>query len=263
MTAPGTITITETNGLGPVTVGTPAGRQTVTPASVMCVAAIGADAERLRGRGLDWGAGTGLLTIAAALVDGVDLVVGLELDEADPPLARANAHRNGVSDTAVFVNADSYRAIDHEEQRWIDDLRGCANFLIGNPPASRTGDGLDWRREMLRGGLEFAVPGAPVLVQISYQYSIERIEGLVDDVPGYAYEGLAGSTEWVPFDQSRADLSTQLVEYAAVEAAGGAPYSFSDGAGRHLSAVDALDRYRVSGESPLSKWQMHRYRRES
>lgn len=161
----------------------------------------------------------------------------------------------------MFIHADSYRAVDPDEQATIDELRGGADFLIANPPASRTGDGLDWRREALRGGLDFAIPGAPVLLQISYQYSTARIEGLVDDVPGYVYEGVAGTTDWVPFDQARDDLSVQLLAYAEVEAAGGTPYTFSDGAGGHLTATEASERYRATGESPLSRWQMHRYRR--
>ena len=259
--ASGLITIADTGGLGPITAETPPGRQTVTPASLMAVAAIGRNAGLLRGRGLDWGAGTGLLSIAAAFVDGVDLVVGLELDEADPPIARANADRNGVGNSTLFIHADSYRAVDPDEQPAIDDLRGNADFVVANPPASRTGDGLDLRREVLRGGLDFAVPGAPVLLQISYQYSAARIEGLAQEVPGYLYEGLAGTTDWVPFDQSRADLSTQILEYAKVEADGGTPYTFSDGAGGHLTATEAIARYRATGKSPLSKWQMHRYRR--
>ncbi len=253
------VTIDHTGGLGPITVEIPHGRQTITPASRMAVAAIGANAGLLRGRGLDWGAGTGLLAIGAALVDGVDLVVGLELDAADVPIARVNAERNGVGGVTQFIHADSYTAVDSDEQPAIDDLRRSADFLIANPPASRTGDGLDWRREALRGGLAYVVPGAPVLVQISYQYAIARIEGLVDDVPGYRYEGVAGTTDWVPFDQSRADLSTQVVEYAKVEAEGGIPYTFGDGDGGHLTATEAIDRYRATGESPLSKWQMHRF----
>lgn len=255
------VTIDATGGLGPITVEIPHGRQTITPASRMAVAAIGANAALLRGRGLDWGAGTGLLAIGASLVDGVDTVLGLEVDSADVPVARTNAERNGVGATTQFIHADSYTAVDPDEQQVIDELRGSADFLIANPPASRTGDGLDWRREALRGGLDFAIPGAPVLVQISYQYAIARIESLVDDVPGYRYEGVAGTTDWVPFDQSRADLSTQVVEYAKVEAEGGIPYTFSDGAGGHLTATEAIERYRATGESPLSKWQMHLFRR--
>jgi len=254
-------TIEETGGLGPIEIEIPRRRQTVTPASRMAVAAIGENAHLLSGRGIDWGSGTGLLAVGAALVAGVDRVVGLELDAVDLPVARANAHRNGVGAKIHFIHADSYAAIDPAEQASIDELRGDTRFLVANPPASRTGDGLDWRRVALRGGLDFLVQGAPVLVQISYQYALDRIAGLADDVPGYRYEGVAGSSDWVPFDQSREDLSRQVVEYARVEADGGIAYTFSDGHGGHLSATAALAQYSATGESPLSKWQMHLFRR--
>ena len=261
MTSGDVVTITDTGGLGPIEVEIPHGRQTITPASRMAVAAVGANAGLLRGAGLDWGAGTGLLAVGAALVPSVDHVIGLELDPADVPVAQANAARNGVGDRTRFIHADSYTAVDPEQQPPIDRLRGEAQFLIANPPASRTGDGLDWRRAALRGGLDFLVVGGPALVQISYQYAVDRIAGLANDVPGYTYEGVIGTSDWVRFDQSRADLSRQVIEYAAVEAAGGIPYTFSDGQGGHLTATEALERYRSTGESPLSKWQMHLYRR--
>lgn len=255
------VAIAATGALGSLTIEVPHGRQTITPASRVALEAVGANADLLSGRGLDWGSGTGLLAVGAASIDAVDWVVGLELDAADVPVAKANAERNGVGAKTRFIHANSYTAVEADEQSVIDDLRGGTEFLIANPPASRSGDGLDWRREALRGGLDFLVSGAPVLVQISYQYALDRIEGLASDVPGYRYTGLAGSSEWLPFDQARDDLSRQVVEYAAVEAAGGVPYTFSDGQGGHLTATDALARYRATGESPLSKWQMHLFRR--
>jgi hypothetical protein len=257
----GVTTIEDTGGLGPITVEVPVARQTITPASRMAVAAIGHNSRMLSRRGVDWGSGTGLLAVGAARIPVVEHVVGLELDASDVPIAEANAARNGVAGKTTFIHADSYSAVDPGQQGTIDALRGDAAFLIANPPASRTGDGLDWRREALRGGRDFLAAGAPVLMQISYQYGGARIEGLADDVPGYRYEGLAGSSEWIPFDQRRADLSRQMVEYARVEAAGGLDYTFSNGHGGHLSATEALARYEQTGESPLSKWQLHRYRR--
>ena len=251
------VTLTETGGLGPIEVEIPHERQTITPASRMAVTAIGANATLLRGAGLDWGSGTGLLAVGAALVPTVTQVVGLEVDAADVEVARANAERNGVEAKTTFVHADSYTPLDPHQRGVLEPLLGRTEFLIANPPASRSGDGLDWRRSALQGGLPYLVPEAPVLVQISYQYAIDRIRGLADDVPGYRYDGVVGSSDWVPFDQSRPDLSTQVVEYAAVERAGGIPYTFSDGRGGHLTATEALARYRRTGESPLSKWQLH------
>ena len=101
-------------------------------------------------------------------------------------------------------------------------------------------------------------PGAPLLVQISYQYNVERIARLAEDVPGYSYEGVIGSSDWVEFDQARDDLSSQLVEYAEEEAAGGTVYTFKGG----RTATEALDHYRQTGESPISQWQMHLFRRD-
>ena len=101
-------------------------------------------------------------------------------------------------------------------------------------------------------------PGAPLLVQISYQYNVERIARLAEDVPAYSYEGVIGTSDWVEFDQTRDDLSAQLVEYAEEEAAGGTVYTFK---GR-TTATEALDHYRQTGESPISKWQMHLFRRD-
>ena len=258
---PNVVVIEDTGGLGPIEMDVSSGRQVITPASRVAVATIGANAGLLAGKGLDWGSGHGLLAIAAAKVPAVTHVIGLELSAADVPAAQENAARNGVADRTSFIHADSYRTVDPNQQTELDGLLGAAGFLIANPPASRTGDGLDWRREALQGGLDYLVPGAPVLLQISYQYATARIEGLVDDVPGYTYQGLAGTSDWAPFDQTRADLSTQLIEYAQVETEGGIPYTFFDEEDGHITATQALDRYRATGVSPLSKWQMHRYRR--
>ena len=46
------------------------------------------------------------------------------------------------ADRTTFIHADSYRAADPEQQSGLDELLGAAAFLIANPPASRSGDGL-------------------------------------------------------------------------------------------------------------------------
>lgn len=243
--------------LGQLELEVPLGRQAITPASRVTLATLVEQAPLFSGRGIDWGCGVGALCVAAARIPAVEHVLGLELDPRDVPLARANAARNGVGEAVRVLVADSFQAADPAEQAAIEALRGRADFLVANPPASRSGDGLDWRREVLRGARELLIPGAPVLLQISYQYSLTRIAGLAEDVPGYTYEGELGSSEWVAFDQRREDLSRQLVEYAAVEEQGGLPYTFAEG----LDARAALARYRASGASPASKWQVHLYRR--
>lgn len=247
----------EAGPLGELELEVPAARQAITAASRVTLATLVERAALLTGRGIDWGCGVGLLSVAAARVPAVESVLGLELDPRDVPIARANAARNGVERAVQVLEADSFAARDPAQQATIEALRGRAGFLVANPPASRSGDGLDWRREVLRGARELLVPGAPVLLQISYQYSLARIAGLAEEVAGYRYEGELGSSEWVPFDQGRADLSRQLVEYAAVEEQGGQPYTFAEG----LDARAALARFRRSGASPLSKWQVHLYRR--
>ncbi|HBP23850.1 MAG TPA: methyltransferase [Planctomycetes bacterium] len=243
--------------LGELELEVPAARQAITPASRVTLETLAEHAGLFAGRGVDWGCGVGALCVAAARIPAVEGVLGLELDPRDVPIARANAARNGVADEVQVFVADSFRVRDPAGRAALEGLRGRLDFLVANPPASRSGDGLDWRREVLRGARELLVPGAPVLLQISYQYSLARIAGLAEDVSGYTYAGELGSSEWVPFDQRRADLSRQLVDYAAVEEQGGLPYTFAEG----LDARAALARFRSSGASPLSKWQVHLYRR--
>ena len=79
------VTIEDTGGLGPIEIQASPGRQAITPASRIAVAAIGTNASLFAGRGLDWGSGHGLLAIAAARIPAVSHVVGLELDSADVP----------------------------------------------------------------------------------------------------------------------------------------------------------------------------------
>ena len=234
----------------------------VTPATVVCVETIAACADELAGWGLDWGTGTGALAIAAARLPAVDGVIGIDTDSASVEVARRNARRNGVADVASFVTGDGFVPRDGDPVAATDRLdRGEFRFVVANPPASRTGDGLDWRRSLLRDAPRLLSIGAPLLVQISYQYAADRIVALSDGIDGIRYEGLAGTSAWVEFDQRRDDLRRQLVEYARVEAAGGLPYTFSDGAGGHRSATEALAHFTSTGESPLTRWQMHRFRR--
>ncbi len=247
------ITIERTGGLGPLRLR----EREVTAASRLMLEGLGANRELLRGHGLDWGSGSGCLAILATRIPAVESVVGLELDALSVRVARENALLNEVRDRVTFLRADLFEPFPGEARAALDALRGGAEFLVTNPPASAGGDGLDLRRRMLAGALDYLVPGAPVLVQISYQYGLHRIEGLARDVPGYVYEGVAAETGWVPFDQERADLARQLEDYAAEELRGGPAFTFEDS----LTAVEALSHRRQSGASPRSKWQLHLYRR--
>lgn len=237
----------------------------------MAVNAVASNRELLVGRGIDWGSGSGALTIAAAKIATVESLVGLELDQEDVAIARANAEANGVAEKITFIRSDSFSPLDGEDTASLEELVGATDFLIANPPASRGDDGLGWRRAVLRGALRFVRQDAPLLLQISFQYNVERIAMLAEDVPGYSYEGVIGTSDWVEFDQTRDDLATQLEEYAAEEAAGGTVYTFrgigTGGAGRgggdgpYATATEALEHYRATGKSPVSKWQIHLFRR--
>ena len=256
-------------GIGPIKIASPPGKFSLTPATQMAVEAIGANRHLLSGRGIDWGSGSGVLTVAAAKIPSVEFIVGLELAEKDIAIARVNAEANGVTEKIAFIRSDSFEPFDDQDATALEALVGAADFLIANPPASQRDDGLGWRRSVLRGALGYVRPGAPLLIQISYQYNVERIARLAEDVPGYSYEGVIGTSDWVEFDQTRGDLSKQLVKYADEEKAGGIVYTFrgrrTAGDGRravaHITAAEALERYGETGESPISKWQMHLFRR--
>jgi hypothetical protein len=260
----GKLVIEETGGLGAIALDVPAESHGVTPASEMAVLAIGRERRRFHGRGIDWGSGTGLLAIAAARIPAVEHVLGLELVAADVAAARRSAVKNGVEHKTRFLHADSFVPFDPRDQIEMAAWRGRTDFLIANPPASATGDGLDNRRRVLRDAREFLTPGAPVVLQISYQYGTERIAGLARGAPGFRYEGLLATTDWVPFDLDREDLAVQLVRYAEEEQRGGLPYCFADPERpvAHLTARQALERHRVTGEHPITRWQLHLFRHD-
>ena len=256
-------------GIGTLQIASPPGKLSLTPATQMAVDAIGANHDLLAGKGIDWGSGSGVLTVAAATVPAVEFILGLELAEEDIAVARTNAKANGVEDKIAFIRSDSFEPFNDQDPGPLEALVGAADFLIANPPASHGDDGLGWRRSVLRGALRFVGPGAPLLIQISFQYNVERIARLAEDVPGYSYEGVIGTSDWVEFDQSRDDLRSHLVEYADEEKAGGTVYTFrgrrttGDGrGGESMTATEALAHYRETGESPISKWQMHLFRRQ-
>ena len=253
------VTIDETGGLGALELELPPGRLSITPASRICLEAIGRSRDLLRGAGIDWGSGSGCLAITAARIPSISRIVGIEISGAHVAVANGNAARNNVSDRVVFVEGDSFEPVADVDRALVDSLVGRCEFLIANPPASSGDDGLGWRRSVLDGARRFFVPGSRVLLQVSYQYS-ERIQQLALDVPGYEYEGILASTDWSTFDLARPDLAEVLRDYAAEEATGGIPYTFSDNAGGHVTATDALKTASEFGTSPLSKWQMHLFR---
>jgi ribosomal protein L11 methyltransferase len=59
---------------------------------------------------LDLGSGSGILTIAAAML-GAAQAVGIEVDDASLVVAAANAERNGVADRVTFLEGDAAQMV--------------------------------------------------------------------------------------------------------------------------------------------------------
>lgn len=229
----------------------------VTPASRITARAIGEQAEHLHGVGLDWGAGTGLLAIAAALIPAVESMVAVEHDQSAVHVARRNALASGVQHKVRVVRADLFEPVDPAERSVLDRIRSKVDFMVSNPPAATFGDGLGWRRRVLAGAGRFLRPRAPSLIQISALYGQERIESLERAAPGYRYAGLVASTDWMPFDLERTDLREALSLYASAESDGDLPYRFRTEGGDPASASEILR----TGAAASTKWQVHRFDR--
>ncbi len=249
-----------TAGLGEIRIHHPPGTFAPTPASLISLRAIGAHSQLLRGIGIDWGSGTGCLSIAAARIPAVESALGLEIVAENVRAASENALRNGVAGKVAFLISDSYVPLSPRDRDRLAAVRGKVSFLLANPPASGSGDGFEFRRRVLSGARDFLSPGGVVFLSISSQYGEQRILRLERDAPGFVYRSLLASTGWVPFDLARPDLLECLRLYAKVEETGGQPYSFKSPEGPEpgvLDARSALRRFQATGESPLSRWQTH------
>jgi hypothetical protein len=260
--ATGTSTVlpaSETNGLGSIRIEHPRGTFALTPASLISLTAICYNQGLLSGTGLDWGTGTGCLAIAAARVDSVHRVYGLEVEPANVKAARANVTINAVDNKVRILHCDSYRAFTASGAKRLEALRHKVTFILANPPSSEGDDGFAYRREVLRGGRPYLEEGGRVFLGISSQYGAARITRLVQDAPGFVYRGLLASTGLVPFDLSRPDLLHCLELYAAEERRGGLEYTFHDPEVQELemNAISGLDTYRSTGRSPWMRWQTH------
>lgn len=242
----------------------PPGAQPVTPASVVAIRGVAAHLDLLGGVGIDWGTGTGGLAIAAARSPTVQQVIAIDVIEANLAAVRANAASNGVASKVVPVLADGFTPLDAAAADALAHLAGRVAFLVANPPGQAGDDGLGWRRRVLADAAPLLVHGSPVLLQISRQYGRHRVTGLADAPSPYRYEGCVAESDWEPFDLTRPDLAELAQRYATVERSGGAPYVFQVGGGsgrRDATAVGALDAYGATGFSPLTKWQLHLFRR--
>ena len=247
-------------GRDPIRIHHPEGAFVPTPASRIALEAIADHTGRFRGRGLDWGSGSGLLAIAAARLTGVEEVLGLELDPRGVAAAQENARANGVEGKVRFVESNSYDPVQAEGRRALDGFRGSTDFMIANPPSSSpVDDGFGMRRVVVRGAVRYLRPGGVLLLSVSAQYGEGRVAGLLRESPGFRHDGVAASTDLVPFDMGRADLKRDVRTYAREEERGGLPYVFRDPRDpeRPMTAVEAWQRYRETGKSPLSRWQSH------
>ena len=255
-----TLSAAESFGLGELDIRHPPGSFALTPASLIAVEAIGRNQQLLAGVGIDLGCGTGCMAIAAAKTAAVEHVIGLDIVDANVTVARENARRNGVDRKTMFLRSDSYAPSRAKEATWFDSFAGRADFLLSNPPASDGDDGFEFRRIVLRDGRRFLKPGSVVFLNVSFQYGPQRLERLVRDAPGYVYRGMIASTDWVPFDLTRADLLQNVIDYAREEERGGLEYAFRSpltGTDEVVNARRALAAFQQTGQSPLSKWQTH------
>jgi SAM-dependent methyltransferase len=240
----------------------PPGTFAPTPATMIALRAVAQHWHVLEGTGLDWGSGVGCLAIAAAKIPAVRLVVGLEIVPANVGAARQNATLNGVAERVSFLKADSFDACDHEGRAVLQTLEGRARFILANPPSSSPdGDGFEYRRVVLRGAHRFLEPGGIVFLNISEQYGSERVLGLTRLAPAFRHDGVLATTDYVAFDMTRPDLLLDVETYAAEERRGGSAYAFRNPVepARPMTAVEALAQFRRTGQSPLSRWQVHRF----
>jgi len=250
----------ETAGLGTLRLRHPPGTFAPSPATLATLRAVAQNADSLSGVGVDWGCGIGVLSIAAARIDGVEKVIGLELSRENVAAAAENASLNGVEDRVTFAASDSYQPLEAEGRALLETFRGRLDFIIANPPHSPTNDGFDFRRRVIREGAEFLKAGGLVLLQALSAYGPDRVGELA--AGEYDYEGIALRTELVPLDFGRAQLQEQIAIYVGEEQRGGRPYEFyfGDEDGGPVTAVEAL-RELEAGETILGRWQVHRFTR--
>lgn len=238
----------------------PEGTFAPSPATRLMARVVGGPAVSIGGIGVDWGCGTGVLSIAVALRTGVRRVIGLDRSGGDVRVARENAHRNGVGESTAFHVSDSYRPVDPEARREVESLRGRLDFVIANPPASRGDDGFTNRHVVVSGAMERLRPGGVVILQALSAYGPERFRRLAAAVPQAEYGGIVGTTRAVPLAmEGPGGIGGQLIDYAAEEARGGPRYHLEDEAGRSVTATESLRRLETTGTLPWGRWQAHRF----
>jgi methylase of polypeptide subunit release factors len=252
----------ETGGLAALQFRHPPGSFNLTPASRIAMRTIGEQQHLLAGRGLDWGSGSGCLAIAAAKIPTVNRVIGLDISPQNIMVARQNAALNGVGEKVTFLLADSYRPLADSDWRQLAAYGGRIDFILANPPSSEGDDGFGYRRIVLAGAPDFLRRGGLLFLNVSYQYGRQRVTNLARGIPGFSYDGLLASTDWVPFDLQRPDLRHCLALYVAEEERGGLQYEFRlhPGSATAADARQAWAHFQATGLSPLTRWQTHLFR---
>ena len=138
----------ETSGLGRIEILHPPGTFSITPASLISLQTIFCHQDLLGGVGIDWGPGTGCLSIAAARIGSVTRIIGLEISRANVDEARKNVLRNGLEGEVDILLSDSYTPVEARDAAKLDDLEGKVDFILSNPDASEGDDGFGYRREV-------------------------------------------------------------------------------------------------------------------
>jgi len=256
------LSVEETGGLAALQFRHPPRSFNLTPASRIAMRTIGEQQHLLAGRGLDWGSGSGCLAIAAARIPTVDQVIGLDISPQNIMAARQNAALNGVGEKVTFLLADSYQPLADSDWRLLAAYSGRIDFILANPPSSEGDDGFGYRRIVLAGARDFLRRGGLLFLNVSYQYGRQRVTNLVRQIPGFSYDGLLASTDWVPFDLQRPDLRHCLALYVAEEDRGGLQYEFRlhPGSATVAGARQAWAHFQATGLSPLTRWQTHLFR---
>jgi len=228
--------------------------------------------RELHGVGLDWGTGVGLLALACAQLDSVDFMYGFDIEKENIQCSIENSRKNGLEDKALFLVADSTRPFDLKEREAFRDKR--LDFVIANPPASdmASTDGFEFRRIVLRDALRHLRPGGLVALQALSYYGCDRVSSACsEDRSGYAYEGIAASSDWVPLwtdQESESVLKQQVLGYSEEEARGGERYychprsAEDDRDGALMTAAETVESVIERGLVPLGKWQVHLFRRQ-
>lgn len=221
----------ETGGLGPLELIHLPGSWELSPASRTAIRTIGEHAHLLRGTGIDWGCGGGAIAINAARVPAVSCIFALDIEPASVASTLRSRDANGevASKKVLAYEADSYSLRGDPEPIYQAALQSGIDFIVSNPPSSEGDDGFGFRRQVLREGSAILKPGGPVFLSISYQYGEHRIRQLCEDAPGYSYDGVLSTTDWVPFLMpNRPDLDECLQLYAAAEEAGEPVRTYTD-----------------------------------